>query len=456
MKVGSISRNTLAALLQAIFVSGCLFLVYRIIVREAGLEQLGIWSLLMAGSAIARVGDVSGASSLGRFIAQMRGAGNVDELGETVHTVLLTSLALNMAICFALYAMSPILLPLVLSERNLNDALKLVPFIMASVILGGLSDGIAAGLDGVQRTDLRALVQCTGAVSLLATAAVLVPAQGVMGFGYAQLVSYAVSILLGWLVLRRHQPQIGWLPINWRWHLFKTTTGFGMKLSLIGILNLFFDPLVKFAFNKIGGPKDVALYELASRVITQVRGLVIASMIPLVPALAALQQGDRARFHELAIRAAKASAWGAVATTIASLILSPLVSYLVLGKISFEMLWLSIPLIFAWSANITGVTFYLTAQADGRMRWNMLSHLILMVFVIIGASTVGQTHGVNGLMASIVLGLTFSLGCQLFGNASMLQLGHVLSRSRLVISASLGLISSACLLAWQIMRMVAV
>jgi len=454
MKVGSLSRNTAAALLQALFVSGCLFLVYRIIVREAGLDQLGIWSLLMAGSAVVRVGDVSGASSLGRFIGVMRGSGNEVDLGETVHTVLLTSLAMNFAICLVIYAISPFLLPFVLAGGNLNEALLLVPFVIGSVMLGGLSDGIASGLDGVRRTDMRATIQCISALSLLVSALALVPAYGVKGFAYAQLLSFAVSVSLGWAALHRYLPQIGWFPANWRWRLFKSTTSFGVKLSFIGILNLFFDPLVKFAFNMVGGPKSVALYELASRVIIQVRGCVIAAMMPLIPALAALQQGERTQVDALAQRATKASAWGALASAIIALVLSPLVCYLVLGRISFEMLWLSIPLTFAWSVNIVGVPFYLTAQADGRMRWNTISHLVHMFSVLIGALVAGRTHGVAYLTAAIVLGLMLSLGCQLFGNGAMLQLQRVLVRSGLVISICIGLILSACLIAWQVMRMV--
>jgi O-antigen/teichoic acid export membrane protein len=454
MKVGTISRNTTAALAQAVFASVCLFLVYRIIVREAGLEQLGIWSLLMVGSSIARVGDVSGAGSLGRFIAKMKGAGEVTELGETVHTVLLTSLAINTVMCLVLLAPLPFLLSTMLPQRHIQEAWTMVPFVVVSIIFGGLSAGVSAGIDGVQRVDQRAFVSCCGSLALLIVAAVLVPIYGIIGFGYAQTVSFAVLIALGWFVLRRHIPQIGWMPIYWRQHIFRSTTGFGLKLSLISILTLLFEPLVKLAFNNVGGPQQVALYELASRVTTQVRGLIIASVIPLVPALAALRTDERVRLQELMRRAMRGTAFAAVAAAITSLMLSPLVSYVVLGEISREMLWLSIPLTFAWSANILGISLYMAAQADGRMRWNTLSHVVLAVAVIVGLMTTGTTYGFGGLMISIVVGIMLSLGCQMFGNAALLQLNNVVYRSMPVLLASLGLIFLACLLAWMAARIV--
>ena len=99
------------------------------------------------------------------------------------------------------------------------------------------------------------------AVIFLTASWLLVPRLGIVGFGAAQLIQQVAILVLGWLVLRRHVADLGWMPYRWRRDVFAETTGYAVKLNGIGIVQLMFEPLAKFAFNHVGGPGLVALYE---------------------------------------------------------------------------------------------------------------------------------------------------------------------------------------------------
>jgi O-antigen/teichoic acid export membrane protein len=283
---GSLSRNTIAALIQALLVSLCLFIVYRIVVSNVGLDGLGIWSLLMIGSTVARVGDLSGGAALARFIAPLDRTSDADALADIVDTVILTSLAIMLLMCGALLAFVPMLLPRILPEASLPLARSPLPLVCAIIIVSGVSTVIMSGLDGFQRADQRAILMSVGAILMLAIAALLVPAMGLAGFAWAQFSSQLLVTLAGWALLRRHLPLTGWLPTRWRAAAFSKTFSFGLKLNGIMVLTLFFEPLVKLALNEAGDTTRVALYELASRIVTQVRSLVVSAASPLMPAIA--------------------------------------------------------------------------------------------------------------------------------------------------------------------------
>ncbi len=150
---------------------------------------------------------------------------------------------------------------------HLAEASALVPFVVGILVLGALSVAVTSAIDGTQRADERALVMMASAGVFLLTSWLLIPQVGIVGFGMAQLIQQLATIALGWVVLRRHVADLGWVPHHWRREVFIETTGYALKLNAIAIVGLLFEPLTKFAFNHVGGPGLVAVYELASRLV---------------------------------------------------------------------------------------------------------------------------------------------------------------------------------------------
>ena len=70
------ARNTLWNVAEVIIGAAVLFLLYRLIIAKLGVEALGIWALVLATTAVAKLADVGVASGLGRFVALQREEAN--------------------------------------------------------------------------------------------------------------------------------------------------------------------------------------------------------------------------------------------------------------------------------------------------------------------------------------------------------------------------------------------
>jgi len=392
---------------------------------QVGLGQLGIWSLLLAGSAFARIGDVSGAGALSRFVAMRSYRGHEMWARDTVHTVLITSFAFNAGLSFILWLVAPFVLTRFVDPAFLAEATMLVPFAIANMFLGALAVAVTSGIDGTQRADQRALVMIAAAVFFIVAGFVLVPKLGILGFAIAQMLYQSFILLVGWLVLRSHIPGLGWMPRHWRRDVFVETTGYALKLNGIGVVMLFFEPLTKFAFNSIGGPSLVALYELASRLVVRVRDLSVAAALPLVPAFAAHSTANNDEFRGIMLKVTRLTSIAAVVNTVIILAIAPLMSIVMLGRISSEFLVIVAALAAGWNIGLPFLAFYLAAQGQGILFWNFLSHATLSGAVVLGVYALVPAFGPNGLLIAIVFGFVASMVPAIIGNARALQVTDV-------------------------------
>ncbi|MBJ7579522.1 hypothetical protein JHC09_16745 [Devosia sp. MC532] len=430
LSAGSLSRNGLAALGQSVVGVVSMFLAYRLIIAHAGLERFGVWSLLLAGTALARVGDVSGGGALARFVASAKSETGLQNSRDVVHTVLLSSLFLNAIVGLAIWIGATPLLPMFIEPQYLAEAKTLIPYVAMNIVLGALSIAVTSGIDGAQRADQRAIVISVASLIFLGACWFFVPRLGVVGFAVAQLLQQAVMLVLGWIVLRRYIPLLGWFPYRWRLDVFVETTGYAIKLNAIGLIGLMFEPLAKFAFNHAGGPGLVALYELSSRLVLQVRGLIIAALTPIVPAFASYKGPQDPAFRQVLEKASTLAVIASIGATIATLVALPIVSIVILDRLSTELITLTAALTLGWSLNIFVIPIYFAAQAIGILRWNFLSHTVMALSVVMGVTLVGDV-GPWGLVAAIVIGLTTSMLVILFGNVRALAVVSTFKKLRL-------------------------
>jgi O-antigen/teichoic acid export membrane protein len=441
---GQLRRNGLFALGQSVFVAICMFSAFRIVVAHAGLERFGVWSLLLAGAAFVRIGDVSGAGALARFMAMPTFAGDSKRTRELVHTVVLTSLGLNGILGLILLIGASVAMPMFVTPQYIAEATALLPWVMATMVVASLALAVTSGIDGVQRADQRAIVVVFAAVVFLVSTWLLVPEYGVIGFGIAQLAQQVVILVFGWIVLRRHVASLGWLPFCWRYNAFIETTGFAVKLNAIGVAGLLFEPLAKFAFNYTGGPSLVAIYELASRIASQVRGMVTSAAMPLIPAFAASPSAEDPVFKRTLEKSISLTSICSVGIAVISLAGAPFVSVFVLDRLSPEMLIMNAALTAGWAINTVAIPFYFAAQGQGKLFWNFAGHAVISLSVLVGIIFAAPLFGFYGLAITIALGLAMSSPVVILGNAYVLDARKIVWATNVWILSSVATIVVMC------------
>lgn len=422
-----LSRNGIFAATQVVVVTASMFIVYRMIVAYAGIERFGIWSLLMALSTFIRVGDLSGAGALARFVAMTRYEGT--STPQTIHTVIITALTFNAILAVILFAASPLVFPLILEPGYFSDASALLPYALTAIVIGTLAGATSSAIDGLQRADQRSIAVMAGAISALGASWFLIPAFGIVGYGIGEICRHSVQFAISWLILRTHVPDVGWVPYRWNGSIFRTTFRYALMLNASSLMSTMIDPLSKLAFNHASGPAAVAFFELANRVIVQLRSLISAAAVPMVPALAEYPDARHPEPYGIMARSTSLVLWAAGFLSALSLVLTPIVSLLVVGSLDRTMIIINAVMTFGWSVNLLSLPYYLAGQAYGILRYNLAGHACVVGALLLGMAAGVPLFGWHALLAASIGGLVVGALVTTIGNGAELGLSDLLRKN---------------------------
>jgi O-antigen/teichoic acid export membrane protein len=425
---GRLTRNALVSLIQPLTGMFCLFGAYRILTDKVGVEGVGLWSLLVAGSLVARLADVSGSGGLARFVAVERAKTGGGEAVTFIHTVTLTTLIFNALAGGVFWLASGWLVTRFVEPAMVGEARRMIPWAVLSVVVATpVATTLCSAIDGTQRADQRAVLLSVSSVVFLLMTWRLVPQFGGVGFAVAQLLQQVFVIAGAWWLVRRQVPGVGLMPYRWRTSIFKETVGFGAMLQATALASLLTEPTAKLMLNHWGGLALVGYYEFALRLLLQLRGLLVAAVQPIMAAVAGLGD-DRVQLANLLEKATRLSIFAGVGLTLGAVLVSPLYSYLMLGHVRAELVTVVGALAFAFGVNAISVPFYFAAMGRGVMRWNLITQAQAAATILIFGSVFGIMFGGPGVIASLALAIVIASGVTLLGNAWALGLLPVAGR----------------------------
>lgn len=426
------------------------FGTYRMVINAVGIDDFGLWSVLLAGAAIARVADVSGGSGLARFVAECQ-SGKRDTASAVafVHTTFLSTLGLMLAGSAMLYFAAWPLIQYFAADKA-DKIIGMVPIALTvSVLLPPISALLCSALDGTRRVDLRAALMSASYVVLFFTTWTLVRRYGIYGFAAALATQHIFLIVGAWLVLRRVLPGLGLVPRQWSTPAFRESFGFGLSVQATAFAGLLSDPLARVLIVSTGGGAAAGHYELALKLMQQLRSVFVSAMLPLVPQVAALSY-DTGHLQALIIRAVRLAALAGVVFTIVAVIVTPVYAHIMVQPFSIEIVSFSILLGVGYGVNLISVPLFFGAMARGVMLWNMGAQFIMAACIGmvggIGALLLGSTGVVLGQLAGLLAGAAMVA----IGNAKVLGVSTELrGQVTLLLGAIMIIVSIAALALWM-------
>ncbi len=446
-----IGRNSIASVVQAIIVAVSTFIAYRVLIQTVGIEKLGFWSVLLAGAATTRLFDVSGAGGLARFVAECES--DNDQLGVVtyVHTVLCTTIVINTLVAGVIYLFSIPIIQHYVESKWIGEARALLPLaIISSIILPAVSSAICSGMDGYQRSDLRAYCNIWAVIVFLLFVFILVPKFGVYGYAVCMLIQHVALIIAGWIGLRSLNPYLGWLPQKLSLNAFKKTISYGLMIQVNSLASFLSEPVAKFMLASYSGLSAVGYYELASRLVFQTKGLFVASMQPIMPAIASFKH-DRLSLSLVLNKSTRTALFMGTITFLAIISFSPLYSILMLDKIDYSLLFMLCALALGSSINIFSVPLYFAAMGVGVLKWNILSQFAVAFCIFLAGLLIGESFANTAIIFGIAAGLVIGSVISYFGNLNALGMKIDLRVQTIkLLQLSLALTLFACLIMWAI------
>jgi len=413
MSVSRVRINATTSAAQVVLSTVILFVIYRYLVSRIGVELVGIWSVTVAISGLGRIGELGLSGAVTRYVAGDLAKSYPRKAADSVQTALL-SLAPLVAISLLLaYPGINALLEYVLPEASVHSAQDILIYVLAYIWVSSVVGLCQAGLDGCHRLDLRNIVIVGGMLAFLGLVLLLVPVYGFVGLVYAQLLQGGFVLLASWYLLRQQLDALPIIPYRWRYGRLVELVRFGFNFQLANLATLLCDPITKALLSKFGGPVLVGYYEMASRMVLQVRSIVVAAIQAMVPAVAALNDSAPSKIPAFYGKAFKSVAYVSSSVFCGLAILTAVVSELWLGYFSSEFLTFTMILIPGWWFNTVTVPAYFSNVGTGQLGWNTLGQTVIGILNVILGWAFGMAFGGMGValgyLTALIAGSTLIL-----------------------------------------------
>jgi O-antigen/teichoic acid export membrane protein len=429
----NLRRNVVWNVIEVASTSVVLFLLYRLIAMRLGIDSVGVWSLVLATTSLARFADAGLAAGLSRFVATSLQEGKTRQASQFVETALLANGILFTVLGLAIYYPLYWALPQVMDAKYVAQARGLLPFAVASLVMINLGSVITSAMIGISRSDLKSKLTLITSVLQLVVSLAMIGRLGLNAVAIAQILQNGLLVVIGWVLFARHSSG-RLVPRAINYQRLRELLGFGVRLQLLSVTSLLYEPLIKFVMSATAGVAALGLFEMAWRAILQLRQILVVPTQNLVPMFAVAEGAEAMeKIHERAtamISAASVLGLGAFA------VFSPIVSYLWLGAINWEFVTYVVILVPGWILNTGSTSGFLLGVGKGVLRWNLIASVTTSILALVFTTVLARYLGGVGVAigASLAIGgsslIHWVMNCRAFGvrpfpaGRSVLSLGR--------------------------------
>jgi O-antigen/teichoic acid export membrane protein len=369
MQQKQIFWNAVTTIAQVAGSACALFVLYRFLIRSMGVERLGIWSLVLATTSVVTLANQGFSTSIVKFVAKYVAHGETERVSVLIQTALLSTVAALTVLCAGLYPVAHWILRLVLPSARLAEAYAILPYAFLSLWINIAGSILLAGLAGYELITRRNYVVLAGSAIYLLLAFLLVPRYSLLGLAYAQTAQTGACFLATWILLRRTNPQLPFVPHHWDRMLFREICGYGLHFQFITASQALREPVTKALLAKFGGLAMTGLYDMASRWVFTFRELIVQANLVLVPTISSLRERDPGAIPAVYRASYRLVFFLGVPAFAFLLTVSPIVSHIWLGRCEPVFVLFVALLAAGWLVNILSNPAYVVDLGTGALRW---------------------------------------------------------------------------------------
>jgi O-antigen/teichoic acid export membrane protein len=409
-----LASNAGLSVLQVLVSGVLLFFVYRHLLKQLGAEQLGLWSVLLASTSVARLSDLGMTSGVVKFVARYRARQDEASASEVVQTTA-TTIALGMGL--VLLALYPLLLRVLdwsIPPATLAQAKSILPWAVLALWLSAIAGVFQAALDGCQQAGVRNILTMAGNVLFFACVVFFVPPFGLEALAYSQVAQSLLLLVSNWVLLRFFMKKLPVVPWRWSKMRFKEMFSYSLNFQLAMAAIMLCDPATKLLMGRFGGLGAAAYYEMATQLVVRARSLLVSANQVLVPVVAELHESAPERLRETYMRAYDAVFFLALPAYTGLLLLLPLVSQIWIGHVEPQFMVFASLLIASYFLNNLEVPAYFDNLGTGHLGWNTISHVSMAAMNAALCAWWGWQFGANGVAAGAAVSLVIASAMVLF------------------------------------------
>lgn len=388
-----ISINVISSVLQVGVVGIIYLIVYKILLNKIGIEQLGIWSLILASTSVANLANFGITSGIVKFVAEYFSKKETKKIEKIIFTSFSSLIIFFVLISLIIYPLSKYILRYVIETKHYELALKIVPVSLISLVVSSISGVFTSVLEGIQKNYIKNFLVTMSTIVFLVGVVFLTDKYGLEGVAYSQLLQSVFLFLVSYLLVAFEFKSFLILFSNWSKEIFKQIMGFSLKFQLISMLVLFFDPITKAFLGKFGGLTFLGYYEMANKLVYQVRALVVNANQVMIPVLIHSVHSEKDNVNNLYNTNLKLTFLISLLLMGSLVILTPLISFLWIGELKKEFIFCIPILIIGVFTNLISSPAYFASIADGDLKILLKTHVIMTLINVLLGYFLGSLYG---------------------------------------------------------------
>jgi O-antigen/teichoic acid export membrane protein len=411
----NIRLNSVAAIAETLVNGLTLFALYAYVNRVLGVSNVGVWALVVATGSITRVADMGVGQGLQQRVAVALAANRPDHAVQLLQIAFVAVGAIYAVMLGAFYYPARLALHATLSASDYPILNWLLPLSFASFWVSQLAWLALFALCGTHRVYLKCLISMFASIINLILTLILARSLGLLGLAIAQIAQSVTAGLLALIALKHAFPNQRLLAVKWDSAVFRGLLAYGWKLQVVAILVLLYEPLTKFVLGRFFGTAMVGLYELATRMVQQVRLIVVAPNNALLPTFAAMSHDGQERYFPVVRRAQQLTDISGTIVAVLLIGMLPSISEIWLGSFNATFVFFGIALTFGWFSSLYTAPLYYLAMALDRFRWVITGHATLAILNALLCFAAGYFGNERWLVAGtsvafLISGVVWMLG----------------------------------------------
>jgi len=397
--------NAIMSMIQVAVIGGILFFLYRFLLKSIGIEQLGIWSLVLATTAVTQIANLGLSGSVVKFVAKYIARGENDNVSSIIQTASISVAVFVGLILMIGYPIARCILRLIISSESLPSAFAILPYAFFALWIMIVTSIFQAGLDGYQRIEIRSILLMGGAFLHLLLCFMLAPRYGLMGIAYARVIQNFTIFISSWILIKRYVPLLPIFPSKWNKNLFKEIIRYGMSFQVMTIANMLYDPITKALLSKFGGLSMVGYYEMANKMIIHLRALIVSANQVLIPVIADLKERTPNKIQSIYLNSYQLIFYLALPLYSLIIVSMPIISELWIGHYEKIFVLFGTLLAIGWFLNTLKAPAHFVNLGIGELRWNIVSHIAIGLLNVGLGFLLGIFYGGIGVVIAWIISL---------------------------------------------------
>ncbi|MGC8491056.1 MAG: lipopolysaccharide biosynthesis protein [Syntrophobacteraceae bacterium] len=367
--------------------------------------MVGIWSLVIATTAIITLGNLGMTGSLVKYVAKYDALNDMQAMCLSVQTAVISGGVSSLLVMIIAYPVAKEYLNIVMKPELYAQSLQILPYALIGYWIALLTSIYQSVLYGCQLIIYQNIILVGDAIGYLICSYIIVPIYGLVGLVCCRVFVNCVTLSATLLFIRKRIPFLPILPRTWDRGAFKEMIRYALNFQAIIILGVFYDPVTKGLLSRFGSVSMVGYFEMANKVVQQVRSLFVNAYQVLVPAFANLKETEPGAIPSAYLNSYRLLFYMSLPVYSLCAIAMPLASFAWIGGYEPLFVWPAVILMGGWFFNTLGIPAYYACLGSGEMQWNVISYFVMSSANLLLGLLFAKIRGGSGVVTAWALSL---------------------------------------------------